>query len=694
MRIIGAIGKQCVLQAASLFSFDVSNVLNEPVALLKQKGRKEPILPSLISLVSASRYRIFFLAPKASYDPYELIIDDGEHHLVVEDIRFGRLFLFAGQSNLSLSLSLAEKREEYTKRSENANVYVLDCSDSSISKEGVVGRPFSPQDELGENVSWEKLNEENCKHFSAIGTMFAILLEASIHSPVGAIFTASGGVSIDAYLPRESIENNEKVLSYLKKTDKYISSPKENKYYPGSYTESAGIFNEKVAPLRGLSLEAIIWNQGENSCFDFASGVYYKAALEVLINSYQSFFKDPSLSFLLIGIADEVYPYGDGYGYLYIQESIINSCGGNVYYVPSFDLDPRWMNSDVSRCYHPIHTIRKEELALRLLDIELSLLKGEKPQLCPRISSYKCIDNYLLVRLDIHNDSLNKGEQYFGFSIAGSDKKYHPAFARAVSDNEILVSSPHVNNPLHVTYAFMHYSFLPNCLTKKGKPLLPYREEEEDISSSLYCLNLPVLEMKFLSLRENNFGYEVGGGELVDLYSKGRITRGGAFSLQLQESGILVNGEGNHDGYGYFGVSVLLSPSGAVCHLDKWKYLAIKLSSNQKGVEFHGALIRKNGRIIKLSLTSGTELMPFISLNKESQEYALSLEHFLDGSQAVYPVNNELSDVYEIELYFRYLGKAEVFMNGMDFLDSFIGNKEENKKEENNPSLRLPGAKE
>jgi len=69
-----------------------------------------------------------------------------------------------------------------------------------------------------------------------------------------------------------------------------------------------------------------------------------------------------------------------------------------------------------------------------------------------------------------------------GFSIAGTDRKFHWANARIEGEN-VVVSSPGVLSPVAVRYA---WAGSPDCnlYNKEGLPASPFRTDDWPISSS------------------------------------------------------------------------------------------------------------------------------------------------------------------------------------------------------------------
>jgi sialate O-acetylesterase len=72
-----------------------------------------------------------------------------------------------------------------------------------------------------------------------------------------------------------------------------------------------------------------------------------------------------------------------------------------------------------------------------------------------------------------------KGNKLTHFTIAGSDRLFHPANA-LIDNNTILVSSDEVKNPVAVRFAFNNIDE-PNLFNKEGLPASTFRTDSWDI---------------------------------------------------------------------------------------------------------------------------------------------------------------------------------------------------------------------
>lgn len=604
-------------------------------------------------------FKITFNPKKGSFDSYKLVVWDEEDKITIDNIYIGDVFLTAGQSNMSYSLGCVLKCEKYKELVDDLNIYCLNLLEADITEEGYVNRPSSPLNNTCKKFKWEKVDSNNVYSISALSIMVAIKLAKKLNYPIGFITTAMGGVSIDSYIPYDECLNSPSVLNFLKETDKFIPSlDMYNTYGFANYTQTAGIFNEKIHPLKNLSFKFVLWYQGENSCFNYNSGKYYIEALKLLIASYRRIF-DINLPFIITGITDNYYPYGDRCGYLYIQEALTMVKGNNIYYVPAYDLEDKWLKkSDKDIYYHPIHPINKEPIANRYYKIIYDNIYLNKKFYYPYIKNVEYQDNKVILSIDSCGKGFKINQSYYGFTVATFDKVYYAAKAIALDSNTIELTSPLVSNPCYYTYGLHSYSFLSNCKTVDGYPLTPSRSVFEDYNDSKYLLDHVVMSCDYLNLVENNFGYEVGGGFTTSIYEPGNIIKS-KIKISLDKinktegnSSLLIKANPKKDSYYYFSVNVNCGLSAIINRFKDFKYLNLDMKSSSK-VEFHGILFRKQAGIYKFSPANSNGNLQFINLDQEFKSYSVSLMEYLDGSECPYKVNDELDNLYSFELYFR-----------------------------------------
>ena len=652
-------------------------------------------LVNLVSLVEISPlninldggdFKISFPPLKGSFDSYSLRITSDNERIEISPIYCGDLFLFTGQSNMSISLSMMEDKEKSIRNIKDKELFVLNLIDEDVTKEGYINRPIKPKKDICEKCKWEKLKGDVLLKSSALVSMALERLCPNLNYPLGAISASTGGISIDSLLDENTIENAPEIKSYLLSSGKYIEDKSRwNSFGPGNYTQQSGFYNEKIAPLKRLKFKSIIYYQGENSCFDFASGQYFKKALTSLIYSYRDYFEE-EIPFVVLGIADEYYPYGDGCGLFYIQEAISSLSIKYVYYVPVFDIYPKWLVKDGNQVDHPIHTVSKGEVASRIAFILERNVYGSNGFNYPFVKDIKIERNSILLELDIKDDELELGKEYFGFTIANEDKVFYLAKAISIESKKIRIYSPYVKKPIYFTYAFTHYSYLCDCRSIKGYPLSPCRNFYSEVDRKLFDLDYIISGLRFPSIMENNFGASVGGGFNVPTFEMGEYIRNQNGTINVQDGELRYLTSITNDSYFYSSIAFNLGLSGCFHRLAYYPYLAIDIKSN-RSVSFMGALFRINGNIYK-----------FNSLSKEVtsayKTFYLDLSNVLDGSEGQVKIDKSLIEsLSKIEFYFHAdkAKKVNICIKNIRICKQNEKQREEENDKIIDSTLQLPG---
>ena len=99
----------------------------------------------------------------------------------------------------------------------------------------------------------------------------------------------------------------------------------------------------------------------------------------------------------------------------------------------------------------------------------------------PKYSSHKVNDDHILVTFDHIAESLQTrdGGMISGFSIAGSDGKFHWAKATLVNKTIIKVQSKAVLHPTAVRYAWEDNPSDANLTNSTGLPAFPFRTDKQ-----------------------------------------------------------------------------------------------------------------------------------------------------------------------------------------------------------------------
>ena len=588
-------------------------------------------------------------------------------------IRFGDVYLTLGQSNVSYSLSSTEDCGEWVRRAAEAEISVLDLPEPPYFSTEEVTRPALPLEDFCREYSWTSGKEEKIAGISALTVQTAALVSERKKMPVGAVHASMGGLSIEAYLKHETAESDKELVGFLEKVGRYNPVETYNTAGLRNFTQLSGVWNEKIAPLKGISFAGIVWYLGESSAFDFEFARFYLRELKMLLGQLRAWFGN--IPFAAVHIAPEYYPYGDRYGYLYICEALtrLQETEENVFTVPVYDIDPRWLKTDGELYYHPIHPVNKAPVAKRIADIF-----GGGRRRYPRISKVEYLEGKAVCTVSDAgasgvSDGLKKGE-ILGFTLAGKDGKYYPARAAAVASDRIEAVSPDVKEPCMLTYAFMQYQDFCNGRATDGAPLLPFRSVYESVTKG-YCFPPAYTTDGALRVYENCFGWQAGTCRLVPVWRSGEIygAENAEIGAEITAEGkaVVCTAEPTAESFFLFGISPALCLSGHKHHLADYKYLNFRLKSD-KEAQFLGVVARSaDGEVFRFDLMNGeAKEYDSLPLGYEFEDFSVCLETGIRGDLAALEFSEEQrKNFVQAEFLFRAKGPVKVWLRAVTLSD-------------------------
>lgn len=262
------------------------------------------------SKASNGRWVIEFPDTPPASREYELsITENGKEH-VFNRIRFGEVWLLAGQSNMEFKLK--DDTAYPACAADDVGISFYDC--------------LRPGDSEPLRSGWETATKDAVGNWSAIGWHFAQERRRISGKPIGIVGCNKGASTVQAWLPAAIAEEPRYQL------------PREemhNDHFADVYFwNKPGFLYESM--FRGLvpfSFTGVIWYQGESNT---GSGEYkvYPELLGRMIDAWRTDLCNPALEFRLVTIAD--FSWRDDDGWKKIQKAIgkMPYLRGNVKVVP------------------------------------------------------------------------------------------------------------------------------------------------------------------------------------------------------------------------------------------------------------------------------------------------------------------------------------------------------------------------
>ena len=401
------------------------------------------------------------LAPESAGGPYQLVVM-GKNTITFEDILVGEVWICSGQSNMEWSV----------KSSDSANREIREA-DYPMIRHIKVPRTIaaSPAKDITGGV-WQKADSTTTGDFTAVGYFFARKLFKELQVPVGLINTSWGGTMVEAWTSREAFEKTDdfKNLFTVPFAEVQAASDKAGKRVsPNAYPTL--LFNGMINPIIPFSIQGAIWYQGENN----AGRAYeYRKTFPLMIRDWRQRFGQGDFPFYFVQLASFNASNGNsakGSSWAELREAQTATLS-----LPNTGMTVT-MDIGESRDIHPRN---KQDVGARLAAIALNNLYGKKMEFSgPMYQSFTTDGNKIVVSFTHADKGLLIKDKYGylkGFEIAGADKKFYYAKAD-VKNNQVIVYSDSVANPVAVRYGWADDMPEVNLYNKDGLPASPFRTD-------------------------------------------------------------------------------------------------------------------------------------------------------------------------------------------------------------------------
>ena len=254
----------------------------------------------------------------------------------------------------------------------------------------------------------------------------------------------------------------------------YLFNPEANVYdsrpelsiHLSSHTPTV-LYNAMIAPLLPYTLKGAIWYQGETNVGRANQYMDLKASL---INNWRKVFDNTKLPFYYVQLAPWNYDNVDGISSANLREAQRRSLR-----IPNTGMAVTLDIGNVDNIHPANKTDVGERLALWALSQNYSM---DIPYSGPMPENFSKEDRKIVISFDNAYEGLElKTNVPNQFEIAGEDGKFYPAIVE-VNDNKLHVSSPLVNQPQNVRYAYKNGAEAA-LFNGVGLPAPSFTSEEE-----------------------------------------------------------------------------------------------------------------------------------------------------------------------------------------------------------------------
>ncbi|MDR1102689.1 MAG: sialate O-acetylesterase [Tannerella sp.] len=387
----------------------------------------------------------------AAGGPYTLKIFSSLNETVeYKNVMLGEVWLCSGQSNMHWWMSSVNATGKYNDEIAGATKQ----SDIRIFDVPLIGAEY-PQNDC--DASWEECSPKTLESTSAVAYFFARHLKDALGVPVGIIVSAWGGTCFDVWTSKELIYGNPSLKA------SFDASHPDGPPWPA---DAGGLYNAMIHPLVPFHIAGAIWYQGESNVGRYQT---YAEGMKTMITGWRKSF-GKEFPFYQVQIAPFRYntPHNEAALLREQQElaTVITPKTGMV------------VVSDLVENVGDIHPTDKLNVGKRLANLALGDTYRQP------LAEYR---NPTFGRLTVEKGkavvSFNhtgtglicRDKKVEGLKIAGADGVYYDADGTLKNDR-LTVSSPHVKEPVSVTYCFDDTTF-GNLFTKGGLPVAPFRSD-------------------------------------------------------------------------------------------------------------------------------------------------------------------------------------------------------------------------
>lgn len=472
---------------------------------------RQTVLPPSGQTVDDSRRWEAYLESQPAGGPYELTVSlenppEEKTFQVrrIRDIRFGDVFILAGQSNIEFRLSEDREYEEGT-------LWGLDNPQIRTFRVPRIDYPgATPEDDPGNNV-WSLLSKETAGHFSAVAFYYGVRLHAHNGVPIGFIDVCRGGTSASVWVDEACLNSDPDLRIYLDeyreliasldrgknkrdtdayyenlvgyyaktapyRTEKWSSAEIERRFGPVpwpppagpySYRTPSGLFHTMLEPCIPYGIRAVIFYQGEE---DVARYQLYDKLLRALIALWRERWAIPQLSFFLVQITPYNYPEIKGQGAALLKETQSRIAAE----VPGVTVV---ITTDCGEA-DDVHPKSKRKIGERLYKKACRYILGEDVIAeSPVMKSFEIYGNTMDIGFETYGSGLRAGEdgsdpKLIGFEIAAENGVFYPADA-VIKGSHVLLTMNQIQAPRFAKYAFG--AFVPaNLYNAEGLPAVPF----------------------------------------------------------------------------------------------------------------------------------------------------------------------------------------------------------------------------
>lgn len=432
----------------------------------------------------------------------------GRNTLALKNILIGDLWVCSGQSNMEMGLNECLGHEDDLKTADFPKIRRI-----KINRE----QSGVPETDAPAATPWQVCSPTMDASITGVGFYFAREIYQKTGVPIGIIDSNWGGTPIEPWVATEGlalVDEFKPVFTARKEALKHYETTQLPKALPlmeawialtkrqlasGAPTTQppaippnpggegwSGMYNAMIHPFTQMPIKGALWYQGESNGDE---GATYHERMRALIGGWRKTWGQGDFPFYFVQLASYQAVSQDpagGNGWAKLREAQTKSLTvPNTGMAVIIDTVPLAERDD-------IHPKNKYDVGMRLarwalgrdygqkqLEVSGPLFKLLKIEAGKARLAFDHVGTGLMVgKKESRNPAVEApGEKLKQFAIAGADRKWFWADAVIVS-NTVTVSSPEVEHPVAVRYAFQMNPDGANLYNREGLPASPFRTDD------------------------------------------------------------------------------------------------------------------------------------------------------------------------------------------------------------------------
>lgn len=405
---------------------------------------------------ASGEWRLKISTPRAG-GPFQITISDGQP-IVLHNVLIGEVWLCSGQSNMEMPMKgfrdqpvIGSNDAIFNSVNDQVRLYIVPRSVKVRTQD--ISKPSS----------WKIASPETVSNFSATAWYFARILQQQLKVPVGLVNISYGGSPAEAFMSEAAL----KEFPEIKIPALADSSKVNNKV-------ATTLYNGMLHPFIGYTIRGCIWYQGETNA---DRPERYEKLFPAMVKEWREEFGLGDFPFYFAQIAPYNYNQynaagqGNKLNSAYLRDAQRKAAAKipNSGMVVLMDIGEE----------NNIHPSNKEAGSKRFAYLALAKTYERKgfAYTSPVFDSLLINGSIATIRFkDAPNGLTTFGKPLLNFEIAGADKIFRPAKA-VISRGTILVSSPDVQTPVAVRYAFKDF-VMGELFSTEGFPVSSFRTDD------------------------------------------------------------------------------------------------------------------------------------------------------------------------------------------------------------------------